>query len=224
MINHDLKCIFVEVPKTGSSSIRSIVGCPEKAHRSIIEIKNQITEQQFDEYFKFGYVRNPWDRAVSLYNRICNKRKRIVEGRSKNTLNRDHEFIISQILRDVDYSPPMIINKYTNLTQDIPFNDFIKLHKYATDTCFHPTQKKYQLDFLTNSSGQVIVDFIGRFENLDQDFNIVCDKIGIPQQTLPHKNKSTHKHYTEYYDDKSRRIIMNRFDKDIEYFGYKFGD
>ena len=80
------------------------------------------------------------------------------------------------------------------------------------------------LPYLTNKQGEIVTDFIGRFETLQKDFNTICDKIGAPNQKLQHKNKTDHNHYTEYYDEESLGIVGDKFKEDIEIFGYRFGE
>ena len=55
------------------------------------------------------------------------------------------------------------------------------------------------------------VDFVGRFENFQEDFNTVCSRIGISQLKLPHNNKTKHKHYAQYYNNKAREMVAQEY-------------
>jgi len=183
MVSHKHKCIFVEIPKTGSTSIRSILEDSKKPgrHFTIVEIQNLVTKQQFDEYFKFAFVRNPWDRELSLYKYIL-----------KNTTHHSHK-------------------KYLKFRHPVNFSKFLRQRPVLLQ----------QYDYVSNN-GEIQLNFIGRFENLQQDFNVVCDKIGIKHQELPHLNRTGHKPYTEFYDEEAKQIVAEKHAQDIEYFGYKF--
>ena len=143
-----------------------------------------------ENYFKFAFVRNPWDRFASCYFYL-----------KAGGMNEAYDVRDRKIFLD----------------QHDSFEDFIlntNFNRLFAQQHFKP--QSYYLD--------KEIDFIGRFENLQEDFNIVCDKIGVPQQHIPHKNKSDHKHYTEYYTNRTRGIVEEKYKKDIEYFGYKFGE
>ena len=79
-------------------------------------------------------------------------------------------------------------------------------------------------DYILNDNNELQVDFVCKFENLHHDFQSMCKKSGIKNITLPHINKTNHKHYTEYYDDETREIVEQKYARDIEYFGYEFGE
>jgi uncharacterized protein YozE (UPF0346 family) len=78
-----------------------------------------------------------------------------------------------------------------------------------------------QKNFVTDDSGKVIVDFIGRYENLSEDFQIVCDKLNL-NASLPHANKSQRKTYQKYYNPHTRKVLEECYQEDIEFFNYTF--
>jgi hypothetical protein len=89
---------------------------------------------------------------------------------------------------------------------------------------FHiDTSIELQSDYLIDLKGNVIVDFIGRYERLAEDFQSVCDKMGIHPPKLPHKRQATDRRdYRQYYTDETARLIADRFRPDIDMFGYAF--
>jgi len=72
--------------------------------------------------------------------------------------------------------------------------------------------------------GELCVDFVIRYENLSDDFNEVCRRVGLDEVELP-RLKSGFKrgyHYSEYYDEESKAVVAERHRNDIRLFGYQF--
>lgn len=69
---------------------------------------------------------------------------------------------------------------------------------------------------------KMAVDYVCQFENLVDDFNNVCSKLNITNNTLPHVNKTKHAHYSTYYDDKTRDLVADVYNREIKHFGYEF--
>jgi hypothetical protein len=65
-------------------------------------------------------------------------------------------------------------------------------------------------------------DYIGRFENLRQDFAFVSEKMGSPIRELPHLLKTYRRNYKENYNEKTIEIVRRRYARDLEMFQYDF--
>ncbi len=90
---------------------------------------------------------------------------------------------------------------------------------------FHvDTSIEQQSDYLVDLHGKLLTDFIGRYENLHDDFNAICEHIGIKTPTLPHRRKATDrdKDYRSYYTDALAGEVGAHFQQDIELLGYSF--
>ena len=199
------KCVWVDIPKAASSSVRKYFS--ENLHDfktlSAVWHAEIIEQEKFEaidlDCFLFCIVRNPWDRLVSNYKMLKNRPHRFQVFEEQYKIYFNEEF-------DRSY-----LNSFVTFCELVP--DIIKVEKA------YMAHFRNQIDFLYREP-----DFIGRFENLDEDFNTICDQIKIPRRELPHVNKTTHTHYTEYYDIETQKMVENVYAKDIDYFGYKFGE
>ena len=80
-----------------------------------------------------------------------------------------------------------------------------------------------QMHYLVDLNGKQIVDYIGRYESLQADFDECCERIGLPKQSLPHRRRATERSdYRDYYDDVTHALVARHFAADIEAFGYRF--
>lgn len=149
-------------------------------HSKARDLKILLREDIFN-YFKFAFVRNPWDWHVSMY---CFMKM------SKNH-PRHHE---------VD-----------------ALSGFEEFLEWRIDNGV-----QLQKNFVTDDRGNIIVDYVGRFENLLDDFNNVCARIGITAN-LPHENQSNHVDYRTYYNHRTKAMIKLHLGEDIEFFKYGFG-
>ncbi|MDH3224957.1 MAG: sulfotransferase, partial [Gemmatimonadota bacterium] len=80
-----------------------------------------------------------------------------------------------------------------------------------------------QTRFLTDFDGNLLVDFVGRFERLEHDFAEVCRRTELPRLQLPHRRKAVRRRdYRTYYSDALAEFVAHTNAPDIERFGYTF--
>lgn len=229
MISHDFKCIFIHIPKAAGQSVEHFflkkVGLDWNSRSPLLLRKNDepnagpgtlahmraadyvkyhyISQELFEQYFKFSFVRNPWSRAVSTYKFL-----------GYNVFMSFETFVFKHI-------PKLMKNK----------GWFI--------------MPQYDMLF---ENGQKLVDFIGKMEHMQVDFQKVCDQLGIVDVNLPHVNKNKRQdfkgfktliknpllitdislkkvksgHYRDYYSEKTKLKILEIYKKDVDEFEYEF--
>jgi len=110
-----------------------------------------------------------------------------------------------------------------------PHQDFESFLRYKLDVerpyQYHiDTSIDLQSDYVIDLHGKVIVDFVGRYERLEEDFAEACRRIGIAMPDLPHRRRAADRErdYRGYYTNQTRELVAKHFRPDIEMFGYAF--
>jgi hypothetical protein len=113
----------------------------------------------------------------------------------------------AHLLRSTDHPRHGLVSRMTDFSEYLHW----EIHR----------GKMHQWRFTADADGRTIVDFIGRYERLKEDFGIICARLNI-QADLPHANISAHRDYRTYYTPETRDLVAKHFQRDIELFGYEF--
>ncbi|ECL4217650.1 TPA: sulfotransferase family 2 domain-containing protein [Campylobacter coli] len=196
---HDkYKCIFIHVPKVAGSSIERVIYQTNKWLVGHVKASDytKFDKDKFDSYFSFGFVRNPYDRVVSAYHYLKNDSPDpcdIKWGRLHINNLTFEEFILS--LQDEEFKEEILSKNHFS----------------------------FQYKYLCDKNMNILVNFIGKFEKLDNDFKKILN-ILRRKDSLVHINKSKHLNYRDYYNSQTYKIIREIYRDDFEIFDYDLED
>lgn len=219
-VNFSLDAIFIAVPKTGTTSIREqmredrpfIVTTP---HLNLKEVRTAL-----DFYFMIRALEENTDfptadvqtSAQALEESDTFYRKAFKFGSVRNPWAR----VASLYSR----------GEGIETSGDISFSEFCAQLRFASDTCTKPTLHQNQIDWLTDSTGEIGVDFILKLEEREKGMKEISDRtdgrVVFENISLNSNPRSQSKKYQNLYDDESRKIVARLFEKDIDLLKYSF--
>jgi hypothetical protein len=205
IISPNHKYVFVAVPKTGTHAVRQALrphmgaGDMEQVglfvkrqfpiadlakvghgHISLEQLRKFMDPAKFAEYFKFAFVRNPFDRFISYCSFIT---------RERGAFKTDPQKVMRRVLAN----PP------------------------SEHVLFWPHNT-----FLVDGEGNLLTDYVGRVETMQQSFEFIASKIGIPAVQLEKVNATERSAYRDYYDQELIDGVAKLYADDLRLFGYDF--
>jgi len=210
LISRKHRFIFVHIYKTAGSSMRAAL-LPfvyyNGLHKFVLEM-----------YAKAG--RRP---SLILDPKPCvndhSNVREIVAVIGQKTFDEYFSFVIVRNPWDWHVSHyNYVIKTPANSNYDFFTKSFPDFTAYLRWTCANP---RFQKDFIYSVDDKLLVNFVGRYENIDDDFQTICKRIGIRAE-LPVTNVSKTKPYQEYYTPETVELVRKAYAPDIRLFEYDF--
>ncbi|HHZ82348.1 MAG TPA: hypothetical protein EYN64_06490 [Flavobacteriales bacterium] len=218
IVNDKHKFIFFHLYKCGGNSVRQLLsdkGINDSIHllgphalpREVkyhYEVRGQDHIDRFKEMFKFTFVRNPFDFLLSTF---CFSRRWASHFWHQKVVNMEFKdfpkFYMSEVERFAS-------SRVEDLRGDS--------HGRSEVTTPY--------EWIIDKNGDVMMDFVGKLENIDEDMKLVLKRIGkgdmpiiVPRENV---NKHNDKPYREMYDATTRAYVEKHFEKDLKHFNYEF--
>lgn len=169
-------------------------------HSTAQSIRDLIGNDLWSKYYTFAFVRHPYNRITSLYNFTENK---IKQQRWRKYVR----FTPNQGEKGIWEWPTS-----KAFLDSKSFSEYIRHPELKKGPSFKP-----QYSFVSDKNGKLIIDYIGKVENIEEDFRKICSKIEIEFKLL-HINKS--KKTRNIGSHKDREYIAEVFSIDYKKFGY----
>lgn len=186
------QCIFVHITKTAGTSVAKSLFGFLPYHYTAIDYRVIYSRKTFKHYYKFAFVRNPWDRLYSAY--------RYLKAGGWNEDDR--------IWCDA------------HLANYHDFNTFV-LEWLSHENIKKHIHFKPQFEFICDSQQNILIDYLAYFETINDDFTKIADKLGI-DTNIGHHNANPANHYSQIYSAPAIQKVADIYADDIRLFGYDF--
>ncbi len=216
VISHRFRFLYVHIAKTGGTSVRA----------SLRKLQ--------------------WRDPMYALQLICSRLDHLSGHRIAAKLPRHSKIVAAAEMLPYDYFESLFkfafvrnpwdlqVSSYHHLKRERPhllagqedFESFLrwKLNPERPWQYHIDTSITLQTDYLVDLRGKLLVDFLGHYESLHDDWATICSRLKIGTRELPHKRKATDRtsDYRSYYSDATAELVAKHFARDIEMLGYRF--
>lgn len=217
MILSEKKILYIHCPKTGGNSIQN-------ALLPYADEAKLVGEGTWDGIQQFG-LKHPTYKQLQKHSSLSRYYKCM--GRPK--VDSFFKFAVARnpwdLLVSHYFSP---YRKVSNWNRD----DFIKMVRTIPPLSYYIQHRSLLAHYLKrkgicyeNSRPlDADINMLLRFEHLDADYKLLCEKVGLPYEELPKVNQSKRRRSIEYYDGDPELIEMveRKYRKEINFMGYRF--
>jgi len=218
IISHEKRFIFFHIPKTGGSSItyglrhnidykKNIEDLEIKpGWQNLFHVDSRLHSRykdniricdEYSDYFKFAFVRNPWDLALSWYLAL--------NRNDKNSINAiNFKIFLCDFVQNMNLKKSPI--------------KFIRNYRY------HRVIKRTQVSYISDRHGNIKIDYLARFEKFKDEFEYIMKTLDIAEYDFKSINVANFNKldYKNFYDEESKELISNHYKIDIDMLNYEF--